>query len=258
MKNLCQLSLGHYREILETASQNFTITNFANHETALRLNKPLIILRHDLDSGLTPALEMAALEHALGIRATYFVQFHSDFYDAVSLAGSRALRRLVEWGHEIGLHYDPAYYAAMGWDFRTGMARDLEWLAAIAGCQAVSVSRHLPLLSHQKADYPPQVLHDAYNPKFINGQFKYLSDSNGIFREGCFCEHLYNRRDYCFLAHPIWWVNEGRDWREKLQQQIRKDGEAVTARIQEKIDQYEKILAKRPEHDREFQKRVHS
>ncbi len=243
------------REILETASQNFIVTNFANHETAPRQNKPLIILRHDLDSGLAPAVEMVALERALGIRATYFVQLHSDFYDAVSFAGSRDLRRLVELGHEIGLHYDPTYYEAMGWDFRTGIARDLELLSAVTGCEAISVSRHLPLLRHQKVDYPPQVRHDAYDSKFINGQFKYLSDSNGIFREGCFCQHLSTRRDYCFLAHPIWWVNAGHDWREKLQQQMRNDCATVTARIQKKFDQYEKILAKRDDYDREFKKR---
>ncbi|MCI0697403.1 hypothetical protein L0337_36025 [candidate division KSB1 bacterium] len=254
MKSLCQFSLEHYREILEIASQNFIVTNFANHTTVPRHDKTLIILRHDLDSGMAPALEMATLEHALGIRATYFVQLHSDFYDAVSLAGSRDLRRLVELGHEIGLHYDPTYYEAMGWDFRTGIARDLELLSAVTGGEAISVSRHLPLLSHQKVDYPPQVRHDAYDPKFINGQFKYLSDSNGIFREGCFCQHLYNQRNYCFLAHPIWWVNAGHDWREKLQQQMLKDCEAVTARIQDKIEQYEKILAKRTDYDRAFQK----
>jgi hypothetical protein len=132
----------------------------------------------------------------------------------------------------------------------------MELLAVIAGYEVVSVSRHLPLLSHQKVDYPPQVLHDAYNPKFINGQFKYLSDSNGIFREGCFCEHLAAPCNYCFLAHPIWWVNNGRDWREKLQQQMLNDCETVTARIQGKIEQYEKILGKRDEHDREFKSRM--
>jgi hypothetical protein len=186
------------------------------------------------------------------------VQLHSDFYGAVSLAGSGDLRRLVAFGHEIGLHYDPTYYEAMGWDFRSGITSDMELLTAIAGYKVVSVSRHLPLLSHQKVDYPPQVLHDAYNPKFINGQFQYLSDSNGIFREGCFCEHLSTPRDYCFLAHPIWWVNAGRDWREKLQQQIQNDCATVAARIQEKIEQYERILAKRAEYDREFQKQLHS
>jgi hypothetical protein len=211
-----------------------------------------------LDSGLAPALAMAKVEHELGISATYFVQLHSDFYDAVSLAGSRDLRWLAELGHEIGLHYDPTYYETVGWNFRDGMALDLELLSALAGHEIISVSRHLPLLRHQKVDYPPQVRYDAYDPKFINGQFKYLSDSNGIFREGCFCEHLSTRRDYCFLAHPIWWVNNGRDWREKLQQQMRNDCETVTARIQEKIAQYEKILAKRTDYDREFKNRMNS
>jgi len=254
MKTFCQFTLEHYREILATAAQNLTLTNFANHETA-RQNKPVIILRHDLDSGLAPALAMAQLEYALGISATYFVQLHSDFYDAVSLASSRDLRRLAELGHEIGLHYDPTYYEAVGWDFRDGMARDLELLSALASREVIAVSRHLPLLSHQKVEYPPQVRHDAYNPIFINGQFKYLSDSNGIFREGCFCEHLSTRRDYCFLTHPIWWVNAGQNWREKLQQQIRNDCETVTTRIQEKIVQYEKILVKRADYDREFKAR---
>jgi hypothetical protein len=53
-------------------------------------------------------------------------------------------------------------------------------------------------------------------------------------------------------------VNAGQDWREKLQQQIRNDCSTVTARIQNKIEQYEKILAKRDDYDRKFKNRMQS
>lgn len=255
MKTHCNFSLEHYRDILECAARGFTITNFANHETVGARHKPTIILRHDLDSGLSMAVEMAFLEYELNISTTYFVQLHSDYYPTVSHAGSRYLQRLTEFGHEVGLHYDPTYYQEMGWEFRTGIQQDLDMLSNIIGREVVSVSRHLPLLQNQKIEYPAQVRYDAYDPKFINGQFRYLSDSNGIFREGCFCQHLKNRQDYCFLVHPIWWVNKGADWIEKLQYQIHKDCERVKERIEEKITQYKRIISNRQRYDSKFENR---
>src|SRR5207244_1537073 len=62
------------------------------------------LLRHDVDLSLEAALELAELEAELAAPATYFVMTESVFYNLASRAGERALERLRELGHRVGLH----------------------------------------------------------------------------------------------------------------------------------------------------------
>jgi hypothetical protein len=63
-----------------------------------------LFLRHDVDLSLAAALELAELEASLGVSATYFLMTRSVFYNLASADGERALRRLRELGHRVGLH----------------------------------------------------------------------------------------------------------------------------------------------------------
>ena len=48
-----------------------------------------LLLRHDIDFALEAAVAMAEAEHALGVRATYFVLVDTEFYNPCS-SGARA------------------------------------------------------------------------------------------------------------------------------------------------------------------------
>ena len=63
-----------------------------------------IFLRHDVDLSLAAAVQMAELEAARGVSATYFLMTRSVFYNLASREGERALARLRELGHRVGLH----------------------------------------------------------------------------------------------------------------------------------------------------------
>jgi hypothetical protein len=63
-----------------------------------------IFLRHDVDLSLAAAVRMAELEAARGVSATYFLMTRSVFYNLASPEGERALLRLRELGHRVGLH----------------------------------------------------------------------------------------------------------------------------------------------------------
>ena len=63
-----------------------------------------LILRHDVDLSLAAALRMAELEADAGAPATYFLMTGSVFYNLASHEGERALDRLRELGHRVGLH----------------------------------------------------------------------------------------------------------------------------------------------------------
>jgi len=63
-----------------------------------------LALRHDVDSRLESALELARLEHDRGLRATYFVLHTAPYWREPTLLPQ--LRRLQELGHEVGFHND--------------------------------------------------------------------------------------------------------------------------------------------------------
>jgi hypothetical protein len=63
-----------------------------------------LALRHDVDTRLESALEMAHLEAARGLRATYFVLHTARYWSEAELVPR--LRSLQELGHEVGFHND--------------------------------------------------------------------------------------------------------------------------------------------------------
>ena len=59
-----------------------------------------VILRHDIDKLPANAMEMAQLEHDMGIKATYYFRVVSFAWD------EDVIRQIVSLGHEIGYHYE--------------------------------------------------------------------------------------------------------------------------------------------------------
>ena len=78
----CAFDLTHYRELLDAArAGGYEWASFDRHPRAGDL-----YLRHDVDLSLEAALEMARIEHELGVRATYFLMTESGFYNLDSHA----------------------------------------------------------------------------------------------------------------------------------------------------------------------------
>ena len=96
----CAFDLEHYGELLEAAragGYRFAFFEGKPHEGDL-------VLRHDVDLSLEAAVRMAELEADSGAAATYFLMTESVFYNLASEEGERALARLRELGHRVGLH----------------------------------------------------------------------------------------------------------------------------------------------------------
>lgn len=67
-----------------------------------RLDRPFLIVKHDVEAKPEKALRIGQIEHQFGITATYYV--HAFFLEdprAVSI-----LKEIESLGHEIGYHYD--------------------------------------------------------------------------------------------------------------------------------------------------------
>lgn len=92
---------------------------FVSLDTSRKLKEPHVALRHDVDWSIEQACAMAALEHQLGIRSTYYL-LHPDglltdrnYFGQVEdgrLVIAPTLfdwaGRLLDMGHEVGLHND--------------------------------------------------------------------------------------------------------------------------------------------------------
>jgi hypothetical protein len=188
----CEFSLEHYRELLDAARDGGY--RFASFDREPRPGD--LFLRHDVDLSLDAALQMAELEAHAEAPATYFLMTQSVFYNLASPEGVRAINRLRELGHRIGLH------------------------AVWPGAE--SDDRFDPVLAwhNPEPDYMSQPLDEFVNvmqPPFFD-QDHYRSDSNQSWRHGCPHPEL-ARRDFEWLqllVHPEIWVYPGSSMGETM------------------------------------------
>ena len=209
----CTFDLAHYRELLEAAQAGgYDWASFDRHP-----RRGDLFLRHDVDLSLEAALEMARLEHELGVRATYFLMTESGFYNLDSHVGKYAQRQLRQWGHAVGLH---AVYPRAELDRR--FDKVIAW--------------HNP-----DPEFMTQPIGGAVNvmeePYFTPGHYR--SDSNRHWREGCPHEELREGKFEWLqlLIHPEIWVYEGSTMRETMLTMLdAKRDEWIDALINDRID----------------------
>jgi hypothetical protein len=200
----CPFSLEHYRELLEAARDGgYRWSAFGREPEPGDL-----LLRHDVDLSLDAAIRMAELEAELGARATYFLMTQSVFYNLGSSEGRRALNRLRELEHGVGLH---AVWPTLELDDRFDPV----------------VAWHNP-----DPDYMTEPIDGAVNvmqPPFFDPAH-YRSDSNQQWRHGCPHEDLRARRFEWLqlLIHPEIWVYEGETMSETMDSML--DAERVRRR----------------------------
>ena len=96
--------LEKYQELCQTLLEcDYSILTVFDY---LKLNKigretnhPIAIVRHDVDRKPGNSLMMAELEHAMGIRSSYYFRYPYTFKPEI-------MRKIQDLGHEIGYHYE--------------------------------------------------------------------------------------------------------------------------------------------------------
>jgi hypothetical protein len=198
----CDFSLGHYRELLEAAQAGGY--RFAFFDREPRAGD--LLLRHDVDLALEAALRMAELEAEAGAQATYFLMTRSIFYNLDSPVGDRALARLRELGHRVGLH---AVHPQTALDGRFDPV--LAW--------------HNPDPEYMRTPVDGAV--NVMEDRFFDPA-RYRSDSNQRWRNGCPHEEL-ARGEFEWLqllTHPEIWAYPGETMRETMLAMLDADREA--------------------------------
>ena len=202
-------SLHSYKKILQIAlEQGYIFQPFdilEDHDRTIK-SQLVCLLRHDIDVSVNAALAMAKLEYELGIQSTYFIMLRSPVYNLFSRENSEYLKKIIGFGHHIGLHYDDAYDSGMHQKGIDSIYHETEILQSSFDVEINTVSFHQP---------SPKILAGAVNTgrlvnTYVHPQengFEYLSDSNRILKNSLykvFKERTYER--FQLLIHPIWWV----------------------------------------------------
>jgi hypothetical protein len=205
----CSFDLAHYRELLDAAKQGGYRFRVFDREP----ERGDLFLRHDVDLMLEAAVELAELEAEADARATYFLMTESVFYNLDSHEGRRALERLRELGHSVGLHgvwpraeLDERFDPVVAW--------------------------HNP-----DPDFMSEPLDGAVNvmaPPWFSSE-TYRSDSNRYWRSGCPHDDLAaGRLEWLqLLTHPEIWVYPGETMRETMLSMLDRERERRLVQLAE-------------------------
>jgi hypothetical protein len=174
-------------------------------ELARDFDRPgrVLMLRHDIDVSPLNALDMARLEHRLGVRSSYYVLMHCPFYHPGAPRHWDALREIAAMGFEVGLHYDIRFFEARGLDPLSGVLDDAKALGHLLGLPIRSVSQHQPASSSLLREIQEYYV-DAYCDEMARGMH-YISDSGFKWR-GPSLENILGEMERIHaLVHPVIW-----------------------------------------------------
>jgi hypothetical protein len=203
-------SYDYYRALLGMLQTNFEPRTLSEYQPERSDGERAAFVRHDVDVCLERALELAQVEHEIGVRATYMVIPDTPLYD---LEEERDILHLIhELGHEIALHCDlngtgddPADDGGLSAAERRRIEEGKRRLEAL-GIQSVdSVSFHRPSEAVLEGPRTVSGMVNAYNADLLSS---YISDSSGRWREG---EPIDSVVEYAaaerlqVLTHPVWW-----------------------------------------------------
>ena len=201
-----RFSLFEYKRILAKAKSSgyafFLIPDFKKRRARGGRH---IFLRHDVDVSPLNALKMAEVERSLGARAVYYIRLHSVFYNPCAQPFFGAIKRIKSLGHEIGLHYDCAFYGENGLGVAEGITKDAGILEKTFRTRIRTVSQHRPAVNGKKHRVPNRYV-DAYDSSLL-GKVRYISDSGFKWRGRTLSEIIGEYPAICALIHPDTWAH---------------------------------------------------
>lgn len=216
-------SFDYFKKILKMAKSNFELRMFseAPFDTS---GRPKIILRHDIDVSLEGAVKIAEIESDLGVQSTYLPMVESPLYSIEAGDSHEALFKIIEMGHEIGLHHNEG---------KVHSAK--EQLEDIIGMPVSVISYHHPAQPVLNGPLMVSGMINTYAKELMDW---YLSDSWGMWKEG---EPIFNlsspkRPVLQVLIHPIWWGDTHMSPADRLQDFYDEKSQGQSSQYIKKLD----------------------
>lgn len=175
-------------------------------------DEPFFILRHDVDYSTQAALVLAAQEADRGIQATYFLLPSGVYYNLLDPAHAGVPRRLIDLGHEVGLHYDVNLLYRFAGRSAEILRLQMSLLEVLSGSAVLSIAMHQPGLNGEDPLRETGGFLNAYDDRFFR-QMPYISDSCRAWRDSAWSilESGPLPPRFQLALHPINWSEENRD-----------------------------------------------
>mgnify|MGYP003705859805 CR=1 FL=1 len=194
----------HYRELLQLGKLKW---NFSDYHKISWKQKNLF-WRHDVDFSLNRSLALAKIEKDESIRATYFINPHSEFYNIFEFSQREILYEILSLGHDVGLHFDASFYDLKNTKtLNDAIFNESKIIFDLLGIEPVAFSFHNPVkFTLQFDDDEYGGLLNCYSKRFKE-KVSYCSDSNGCWRFRRLYDVLQNADNHNLqvLTHPGWW-----------------------------------------------------
>ena len=209
-------TLDHYKEIIVEIKKNHDVISF---EEADLNSKSACILRHDIDFSVQNSVKMAELENASGVRSTFFVHIHSEFYNALEKTSVEGINEIIRLGHDIGIHFDVHHHNI---STKNELVEKLSFEKSVFSNyfdkKVNSFSFHNTnkwILDQKDDEYAG--LKNVYSSFFLNN-FSYCSDSNGYWHFDRIIDHVRKNKgnNLQLLTHPLWWGTDVESPRDKI------------------------------------------
>jgi RimJ/RimL family protein N-acetyltransferase len=198
---------GYVAMLTSLKEDGYEFVSFSDINTGADDQQKECLLRHDVDLSMQKALQMARLEAALGIKATYFFMLRSPMYNLLGRHGVLAAREIASLGHHIGLHFDSAAAKRISSQAEHLLSVELRILEDVMQSRIDVFSIHQPSQDDLKRPIQIPGTINTYG-SVVNSTFKYVSDSNRQWRnETPQTLSKQGFRKIHLLTHPIWWMN---------------------------------------------------
>ncbi len=248
-------TLAHYREILAAITASHPTLSFGEAAPlgrALLERDRFVLMRHDVEFSLEAALVLAEADHQAGVRSTFFLQFGSD-YNIFEPESAVIVQRLLELGHDLGLHYDLGLLERSGNDPARVARTMIELMETFWSTKIHAASPHMPMRAGRTLEIPGVV--DVYQPLYFT-EIKYLSDSTQAWREGVVTSLLDRYDRIQLLTHEYHWSEQGLGFDVLLLREAFSKFRRLHQRAEENIDRFREGLRLRAARDEEFRRRL--
>ncbi len=247
-------STDHYREIVTAICQSHKTICFRDiHKLGRAVFEipKFVVMRHDVEFSIPAALRMAEIEAALGVQSTFFLLQTSD-YNPFEEEEAVLIRRILDLGHDIGLHYDAALFERLNVDPLETTKAQIELFQTYFRTKIHAMSSHMPMRSGKTFSIPGVI--DTYDPMYLT-EMKYISDSTQAWREGVVTENLATYNHIHLLTHEYIWHPFGWDWSALLFTEVHDKFQRAWKRAENFINMYREGLHLRAQKDKQFKER---
>jgi hypothetical protein len=166
-----------------------------------------VFLRHDIDLHLYRLDEVASIENKHGVTATYYILLNT-LYNPLQKKNYDIIRKLVAYGHEIGLHYDLETYPEDTHKAKEHLDWEISILEKLAGVKVQSIVMHQPFKGNIDLFKESATYIHPHHPTF-DSIYTYISDSCRAWRDTKLSDILQHKTQVQYLhlnTHPELWL----------------------------------------------------